>query len=79
MFVVYILKSTKDGKRYIGMTSDLERRISEHNKGLVKSTRKRKPLELIYTEEFLSKSEALSRDKFFKSGQGREFLKSVGK
>ena len=76
MYFVYILKSLKDHKRYIGFTSDLERRILEHNSGLVKSTRNRKPLELIYTEEFENKKIAMAREKFFKSGKGREFLKS---
>ncbi|HEY4755449.1 MAG TPA: GIY-YIG nuclease family protein [Ignavibacteriaceae bacterium] len=76
MYFVYILKSLKDHKRYIGFTSDLERRILEHNSGLVKSTRNRKPFELIYTEEFEIKEQAMDREKFFKSGKGREFLKS---
>ena len=77
MYFVYILKSLKDHKRYIGFTSDLERRILELNSGLVKSTRNRKPFELIYTEEFEIKEQAMAREKFFKSGKGREFLKSI--
>jgi len=79
MFTVYVLKSRKDGKRYIGFTSDLERRLSEHNSGMVKSTRNRKPFDLIYTETFTKKSEAMKREKFFKSGKGREFLNSINK
>ena len=54
-YFVYILTSLKDSKRYIGMTSDLNRRLNEHNSGKVKSTKNRRPLELIYTEEFTSK------------------------
>ena len=79
MFFVYVLKSLKDNKRYIGMSSNLNRRLIEHNRGLVKSTRNRKPLELIYFEEFENKSDALKREKFFKTGSGREFLKNIGK
>jgi len=79
MYFVYVLKSSKDHKRYIGMTSDIERRVLEHNNGLVKSTKRRKPLELIYFEKFETKSEAMRREKFFKSGRGREFLKSIDK
>ncbi len=79
MYFVYVLKSFKDNKRYIGMSSNLKRRLYEHNNGLVKSTKNRKPLELIYFEEFSSKTEALKREKFFKSGSGRQFLKNVGK
>jgi putative endonuclease len=51
MFFVYILISKKDNKRYIGMTSDLNRRLFEHNTGLVKSTKNRTPLELVYFEK----------------------------
>ncbi len=61
------------------MTSDIDRRILEHNDGLVKSTKNRRPLELIYSEKFEAKSEAMKREKFFKSGRGREFLKSIDK
>jgi putative endonuclease len=76
-YSVYILKSAKDQRRYIGVTRDLKRRLSEHNQGLVKSTRSRQPLELVHEEEFDKKSEALQREKFYKSGQGREYLKTV--
>ncbi|MFC2084366.1 GIY-YIG nuclease family protein [Bacteroidota bacterium] len=78
-YIICILKSIKDNKRYVGMTSDIKRRIKEHNSGLVKSTRNRKPFELIYTEEFATKNGAMKREKFFKSGKGREFLKSINK
>ncbi len=65
-FFVYILLSKKDNKRYIGMTSNLERRISEHNNGLVKSTKNRRPFELIHFEEFDRKSDALKKRKAIK-------------
>lgn len=74
-YYVYILKSLHDGRRYIGFTGNLSRRLFEHNVGKVKSTKKRRPLILIYVEEFFSKSEAESREKFFKTGKGREYLK----
>ena len=64
MYWVYILKSQKDSKRYIGSTSNLRRRITEHNNGLVKSTKNRQPLELIYTEKFETKQDAAEREKF---------------
>jgi putative endonuclease len=73
-FIVYILKSLKDGKRYIGCTADFERRLHEHNSGKVKSTRNRRPLLLIHSESFETKVDAKNREKFFKSGQGREYL-----
>lgn len=79
MFYVYVLISKKDNKRYIGFTDNLERRFSEHCRGIVKSTRNRRPLEIIYFEEFENKKEAMHREEFFKSGQGRIYLDSVGK
>ena len=78
MYYVYILRSQKDGRRYIGMTSDIDRRLSEHNAGLVNSTKNRRPLELIHTEEFSTKKEAEEREKFYKTGYGREALKRLG-
>jgi putative endonuclease len=74
-YIVYILKSGRDQKRYIGVTKDLRRRLQEHNSGLVKSTKNRRPFELIHREEFSTKSEALKREKYYKSGQGRQYLK----
>jgi len=77
MFTVYILISLKDQKRYIGLTENLERRIYEHNSGLVKSTRNRRPLKLIHTGKFETKKEAESKEKFYKTGKGRELLKNL--
>ncbi len=77
MFFVYVLLSQKDFKRYIGFTKNLERRVFEHNQGLVKSTRNRRPLKLIYFEEYSDKQKAMQREKFFKSKKGREFLNNI--
>jgi putative endonuclease len=77
MFTVYILRSQKDHKRYIGFTDNLERRIAEHNSGRVASTKNRRPLMLIYSEIFVSKEEAMKREKFFKSHHGRNYLNSI--
>ena len=68
---VYILHSLKDYKRYIGMTSDIQRRIFEHNQGLVKSTRNRRPLDIIYYESFETKSEALLFENKLKDKKGK--------
>lgn len=62
MYYVYILKSKKDGKLYIGSTNDLRRRFSEHNRGLVASTKARAPFELRYYEAFFSESDARKRE-----------------
>lgn len=77
MFTVYILKSLKDRKRYIGFTENLERRLSEHKNGLVKSTKNRGPLKLIHSENFDIKIEAQNRKKFYKTIKGREYLKKL--
>ena len=67
MFYVYILRSKKDGKLYVGCTSNLENRIGRHEKGFVISTRSRLPIELIYKETFEDKSSAFQRERFLKS------------
>ncbi|MBI3337355.1 MAG: GIY-YIG nuclease family protein [Candidatus Staskawiczbacteria bacterium] len=68
MHTVYILKSEKDKKLYIGSTGSLIRRLQEHENGLVNSTRHRRPLRLIYREDFTTGSEALDRERYFKGG-----------
>jgi len=76
MWFVYALQSKKDGWLYIGMTSDVKRRLEEHNRGYNRSTRARTPFELFYVEEVVSRTEAREREKFLKSGRGREFLRA---
>ena len=71
MFFVYVLRSQKDHKRYIGFTDNLERRLSEYNAGIVKSTKNRRPLKLIYFEEFENKPEAMKREKEIKARKGK--------
>jgi len=75
MFYVYILKSIKNGRFYTGSTSNLKRRFNEHNLGKSKYTTLTKPFELLYFEKFITRSEALIREKYFKTGKGREELK----
>ena len=77
MNYIYVLKSKKDLKRYIGLTNNLERRLLLHNSGKVKATKNRRPFELIYFEKFENRTKAAKREKFLKSGKGREFLKSI--
>jgi len=77
MNYIYVLKSKKDLKRYIGLTNNLESRISLHNNGKVESTKNRRPLVLLYYEEIEDRAEAAKREKFLKSGKGREFLDSI--
>lgn len=76
MFYTYVLISQKDGKLYVGFAEDLKNRISDHNNGLVGSTKSRRPLQLIYYEACVSKDKAIQREKYFKTGFGRRFLKN---
>jgi len=66
-YSVYILYSLKDKKLYVGCTSDLESRIEKHNKGIVVSTKNRRPLVLIHSENFQDKAVAFNRERFLKS------------
>jgi putative endonuclease len=70
MFYVYVLVSEKDGNLYTGVTSDLARRLNEHQHGKVRSTKGRRPLRLVYKEEFDAKHEALAREAYFKTAEG---------
>ncbi|MBI5018804.1 GIY-YIG nuclease family protein [Candidatus Gottesmanbacteria bacterium] len=75
MFYTYVLRSRKDNDLYIGFCNDLRRRINEHNKGGVNSTKHRRPFDLIYYEACLDEKKAIKREKYFKTGFGRRFLK----
>ena len=70
MFYVYILKSEKDGKLYIGYTSNLQRRIAEHTDGQNKSTAYRVPLHLVYYEAYKSQADAEAREVRLKTSAG---------
>ncbi len=75
MHFVYILKSLRNGKRYVGYTSkDPNTRFIEHLSGTNTWTRQNKPLELVYHEAFDDSFSARKRERFLKSGQGRKFL-----
>ena len=75
-YVAYILKSESHGTYYYGSTKDIEYRLIAHNKGKVRYTKGRRPWVLHYYEEFETRSEAYSRELFFKSVEGYRFLKS---
>ncbi len=75
MYYTYVLIGQKDQKLYTGYTNDLKSRLKEHNNGTVESTKNRIPFELVYYEACLDKNKAIKREKYFKTGFGRRFLK----
>ncbi|MDO8557308.1 MAG: GIY-YIG nuclease family protein [Candidatus Jorgensenbacteria bacterium] len=77
MISVYVILGA-DNFRYIGITSNLKRRIKEHNFGKNKSTRNYAPFRIFHTELFPDYIEARKREKFLKSGAGRKFLDNLG-
>ena len=77
MFTVYILKSKKKEKYYIGFTSNLEKRLKQHNAGLNKSTVYGRPWVIVRQESFDTKIEALNREKQIKSYKGGRAFKAL--
>ncbi|MEI6144047.1 MAG: GIY-YIG nuclease family protein [Candidatus Berkelbacteria bacterium] len=80
-YFVYMLEN-KNGRHYIGITTDLARRLSEHNNDGAKSTRPFGPWKMIYSEHFDSRSEACKREWYLKNFPGRkeklEIIKKFG-
>ncbi len=79
MYFVYVIKSCNRSKSYIGVTSDLERRLEQHNKGLVKSTSLAAPYELLHCEEYEDRDLAMKRERFLKTGKGRKVIENLMK
>ncbi|MBL7863537.1 MAG: GIY-YIG nuclease family protein [Cyclobacteriaceae bacterium] len=67
-YTVYVLKSRRILKYYVGMTCDLERGLSQHNDGKCRSTAASRPWKVIHTEFFTSSVDARAREKYFKTG-----------
>ncbi|MBI4426143.1 MAG: GIY-YIG nuclease family protein [Candidatus Kerfeldbacteria bacterium] len=74
-FHVYVLQSEKDKQFYTGITNNIERRPKQHNRGHTRSTSYRLPIKLIFYESFLSKHDALRRERYFKTTKGKTTLK----
>ena len=74
-YYTYILRSLKDGIHYYGSSSNLKSRLKSHNAGKSKFTKGHRPWEIIYFEEFETRSDAMKRELFFKSIDGNIWLK----
>jgi putative endonuclease len=74
MFYVYALRSGKTGRRYIGAWEDIDDRVRRHNAGESKATKHGIPWILLHVEKFATRSAALSRERYYKTGRGRDEL-----
>ncbi len=79
MHYVYVIRSLKDGRFYVGMSTNVKNRITEHNSGKTKSTKGFIPWELIFVEEYLTRIDARKREKFLKQGSGKEYIKRMAR
>lgn len=76
MCYVYVLLSQKDSQFYTGYTPDLKARLKKHSQGRVKSTKNRRPLELVYYEGCRNKKDAIHREKYLKTSWGKRYIKN---
>ena len=76
---VYVLRSVKSGRLYTGCTSDLRKRLLEHQTAKSPYTKSRGPYELIYYEACMNEKDAFAREKYLKTGMGKRFLKNRNK
>jgi len=74
MFYTYILQSEVDGNFYTGYTKDLKLRFEQHCKGQVESTKDRGSLKLVYYEACINQTDALKRERYLKTYNGKRFI-----
>lgn len=75
-FFTYVLKSKTDGMYYTGFTSDIEKRLNDHNSGKVFSTKRRIPFEIVYFEFCLNIDDAIHREKYLKTTYGKRYIRN---
>ena len=75
MYCVYIIRSEQNGELYVGHTDNLQLRLRQHNDGSNQATKRYKDWRLIYQEEYATRSLAMKREIYLKSGDGRRVLK----
>ena len=79
MYYVYAIKSTARNYIYVGLTDNLKRRVTQHQRGYEKTTKPYRPFTLLYHEVFETRAEARHREKYLKSAAGKRFLRSIKK
>ena len=76
-YYVYAIYNQDKSYIYVGLTDNLQRRINQHNKGYNRTTKPYKPFKILTTEKFGNRKEARKREKYLKSGCGKEYLKKL--
>ena len=77
VYWVYVLESLTNKSRYIGSTHDVSYRLDRHNAGLYPPTREHRPWRVIHQEEHPTRTSAIRREEFFKTGRGKDLLKRL--
>ena len=77
MYFVYALRSEVKNYIYVGLTDNVEHRVSQHNNGYERTTKPYRPFKLILVESFPTREQARIREKYLKSGVGKAFLKNI--
>ena len=77
VYYVYALRSLTRNYIYVGLTDNLERRVYQHNHGLSTTTKPYAPFALIWSRSFLTRADARRKEKYLKSGIGKEFLRGL--
>jgi len=76
MFYVYVLHSDKDNQFYTGYTSNLKKRVNEHNSGISKSTAFRESPKLVYYEACLNRKDAMRKERYLKTTWGKRYIRN---
>lgn len=76
-YYVYVLQSIKNNSLYIGYTTNLKKRLQEHNRGVNFSTKPYRPWRLIHYEAYRNEDDAKRREKYLKTSQGSRLLKRM--
>ena len=77
MYYVYILKSIRDGRLYVGRSGDLKQRYSQHTTGKCYTTKRMLPITLVYYEAFIAKDDSIRREKYLKTSKGKSTLRMM--
>ncbi|MBI5371387.1 MAG: GIY-YIG nuclease family protein [Sphingobacteriales bacterium] len=75
MYYVYVIRSEVDGRFYVGISENTEKRLEQHNKGMTFSTKGYRPWKVFFAEKFETRLEARKREVYLKSGVGKEYIK----